>query len=183
LSERTIQGLTTVALLKVNYDQNVDHLDLYLPFVLDTLNAWQANDFAAEDLAAQTLARHGLKIPFEAIRTILNRVRKQGYLRREYGRYFLNRGKPIGVDLRPQREAIDREHIAVARKFITFAATHDVAIGSDDDALSAILTFLELHDVAILVDTPSGRLSRCGRQTIDPRVTYSGALHSKCPLI
>jgi len=187
LKEGTIHGLTTVALLKVNYDRNVDHLDLYMPFVLDTLNAWPVNEFAAEDLAAQTLARHGLKIPFEAIRTILNRVRKQGHLRRDYGRYFVNPGKPIDVDLRPQREAIDREHIAVARKFIEFAAAHKVDIASAEDALSAILTFLELHEVAILVDTPSDRLTAAAEQqsTRESRTAalfIQGALSSDPPL-
>ena len=187
MKEGTIHGLTTVALLKVNYDRNVDHLDLYMPFVLDTLNAWPVNEFAAEDLAAQTLARHGLKIPFEAIRTILNRVRKQGHLRRDYGRYFVNPGKPIDVDLRPQREAIDREHIAVARKFIEFAAAHKVDIASAEDALSAILTFLELHEVAILVDTPSDRLTAAAEQqsTRESRTAalfIQGALSSDPPL-
>lgn len=132
MSDGTIRGLTTVALLKVNYDAHVDHLDLYMPFVLDTLTDWDADGFPAEDLAAQILTRHGLKIPFEAVRTLLNRVRKRGYLRREYGRYFRNPDKPVDANLRPQREAIDREHAAVARKFTDFARAHGLELATEE---------------------------------------------------
>jgi len=159
VSDSAIRGLTTVALLKANYDANVDQLDLYMPFVLDTLNGWAVDAFRAEDLVAEILAKHGLRIPFEAVRTLLNRVRKKGHLRREYGRYFRMREKPIDVDLRPQRQAIDREHIAVALKFIEFARGHGIELANEDEALAVILNFLELHEVAILIDSTSDALA------------------------
>lgn len=164
MSDGAIRGLATVALLKVNYDAHVDHLDLYTPFVLDTLRAWGGDDFLPEDLAAEIASRQGLEIPVDALRTLLKRTCKKGYLRREYGRFFRNADKPIDVDLVPQREAIERKHRAVATQFIEFARAHRVQVRDEEEALGIILNFLEANEVAILVEPESEHVATVADQ-------------------
>ncbi len=164
MGDSVARGLTTVALLKVNYDANVDDLDLYMPFALDTLKAWPGDAFRAEDLTAEISSRHGLKIPVEAVRTLLNRISKKGHLRRDYGRFFRNLDKPIDVDLLPQRQAIEREHTAVARRLIEFARAHRMQLVDEDEALGLILGFLEVNEVAILVEPGPEALATAAEQ-------------------
>lgn len=179
MSDDAIRGLTTVALLKVNYDAGADHLDLFMPFVLDTLNAWRGDAFGAEDLAAQISSRHGLRVPVQALRTLLNRATNARHLRREGGRYFLRMDKPIDLDLLPQRQAIDREHRAVARKFIEFAAARDIELSDEEAALGLILAFLEANEVGILLEAGQVRLSVAADQqsTRELRTTAMFVLH------
>lgn len=157
MSEGTARGLATVALLKVNYDAGVDHLDLYLPFVLDTLRAIKPGSFTVEELRAEVRERHSLEIPVGPLATLINRARKKGFVSRDQGRFLRNDQAEIDIDLLPQRATIEREHAAIARRFIQFANAQNVDIPDEEHALGLILAFLEANEVAILTAPETSR--------------------------
>lgn len=121
--ERTTTGLATVAMLKVNFDNGLDHIAMFEPFVLDAIRDATSGDFSADDIRATIIARHELRIPINTLTTLLKRSVRTGLVRREGGRYFRTE------------------------------ATVEVAqIGSVEDALGAILDFLQSYHVAMALD-------------------------------
>ncbi|HXC67465.1 MAG TPA: hypothetical protein VN638_08600, partial [Nitrospiraceae bacterium] len=53
------KGLATLALLKANFDAGKDHIEMFVPLVLDAIGAHSANDFALEDVREVLGSRHG----------------------------------------------------------------------------------------------------------------------------
>src|SRR3990170_7577719 len=149
---KATRGLATVALLKVNFDAGLDHIQMFVPFVLDVINSRNATEVSLADIKSDLLARHGLDVPINTLETIVTRVTRRGFVRREGGRLLRNLTKPIDVDLISSRKVIEREHSAVARRFRDFAATRGVEVTADEDALALILGFLEQNHVSILLD-------------------------------
>lgn len=153
------RGLATLALLKVYFDQGQDHIEMFIPFVVDVIASRVSDDFASGDIKADLSSRHGLDVPVNAVNTVLGRVVRRGFARRDGGRYFRVSGKYEGVDLLRERASIEREHLAVVQRFREFAAARGVAVGSDEDALGLLFAFIEQNHVPLLVDTdPSQRI-------------------------
>lgn len=146
------RGLATLAMLKVNFDAGRDHIDMFLPFVLDVVASHPREDFLAEEIRDGVMSRHGLHIPLEPIRTMLSRVVKRGLARREAGRYFKLPSSTPPNDLRVQRAAVESANMRLASDLSDFAARRGVHFSSPDDALSAMIAFLDQHHVAIVVD-------------------------------
>lgn len=83
-----IRGLSTVALLKVNYDAGRDHISMFQPFVTDTLSHALSDAFTVEQARLEIVNRHDLLLPANTLRTLLGREVKRGYLVREGGRFL-----------------------------------------------------------------------------------------------
>ena len=147
---QAVRGLATVALLKVNFDSGHDHIEMFVPFVLDVIRGRDSDEFLLADIRSDLIARHGLEIPTNTLETILNRAARRGLVRREGGRFFRVRMGSL-PDLVPARAAIEREHAAVARRLREFAAKQGVHLAADEDALALILAFLEQHQVSIIL--------------------------------
>ncbi len=47
---KAAKGLATLALLKANYDAGKDHIEMFVPFILDAISIHPSGDFAAEDI-------------------------------------------------------------------------------------------------------------------------------------
>lgn len=62
------RGLSTVALLKVFFDEHKDHIGMFMPFVVHVINSHPTDDFALTDVKSVLLARHGLDVPTPAYR-------------------------------------------------------------------------------------------------------------------
>lgn len=152
MADNVARGLVTVALLKVNYDAGHDHLQMYTPFVLDTLAIVGPDPFTAEELKGQIYNRHRLTIPLDALQAVLNRLRKQGFVTRAHGRVSRVLDAPIEIDLPPQQRIIEREHAHVAQRFREFAEKHHLHVADDENALALIFDFLETNEVTMLIE-------------------------------
>jgi hypothetical protein len=145
--------LATVAMLKANFDGGRDHIEMFLPFVLDVIQALPATDFSLDDVSSHLELRHTLSIPAPSLRTILARAVKRGALRREGGRYFRDNGFPVSPDLSSQREATEAEQRHLATALVEFGRENDASPGSEDDALALLLEFLLQHHVSLILDS------------------------------
>ena len=141
-NQSATKGLATVAMLKVNFDAGRDHVAMFQPFVLDAVAHLDA-DLGVKEVRREVLARHELSIPINALQTILGRVVRAGYLRREGGRYFRTE-KPLGVtDVQKERSLVEARQKLLARRLCQAANEQGVEIGTEDDALDMILKFLQ----------------------------------------
>lgn len=146
---RAVRGLATVALLKANFDAGRDYVGMFEPFVIDAIVHCGRQDFTTEELRSEVRARHELTLPIPALSVLLTRVTRNGFVRREAGRFFLIPGHPLVADIRTEREKIEQHQRVLARAFREAAQRNGVVIASDEDALELILGFLERYHVSL----------------------------------
>ncbi len=157
---RATQGVATLALLKVNFDQGHDHIEMFMPFVRDSIAALSESTFAVEELRVSIKARHELNLPESVLATLLGRAVHRGDLRRELGRYIRLKTRPADSQISELRVQVEREHANVASALRLFAAAHAVELGTDEEALGLLLRFFEHFHVGLLIDESRGPLFR-----------------------
>lgn len=146
------RGLATVALLKVNFDAGRDHLSMFEPFVLDTLANTREDALGVSDVQRAIDERHQLKLPIDALRTLLGRIVKAGYLTREGGRFIRTGQEITGGDLLAERSRVEGRQRQLADAFREAATRSGATINTTEDALARILKFLEDFHVAVVLD-------------------------------
>lgn len=146
-----VKGLTTVALLKANYDAGMDYLEMYMPFVTEAIICLKTNDFKTTDIHDQLDHLFGLIIPLEIIQTLLKRAVKKKHIRREGGKYFKIQNNLKDPSINSQKKQVERELLALGKTLQKFATTQSYNI-SQDDALSWLFAFLYEHQSQLLLD-------------------------------
>jgi len=84
-----LEGLTSLAILKVNWDERgrKSYLDNFMPFVEEALRELETNDVSSPRLQERLHQLTGLEIPQGVVRTLLKRARDEGYVRYVGGTY------------------------------------------------------------------------------------------------
>ena len=140
---------------------------MFVPFVDDSIDKLESNDFTLDDLRTSIRVRHKLEIPTHTLDILLSRMWKRGFVAREGGRYF-RKAPRSSIDLAERREKKEREQGVLATYFRNYALSHGVTLTSDD-ALALIMEFLEHFHVYLLLgeeepfqtlSEPSGQRSR-----------------------
>lgn len=150
------RSLATVAMLQTNYDANGDHLDMFMPFVLDTISSMPRDDMAVEEVRDTICRVHGLAMPNHVLGTLLRRATKKGHLTRAGGRYHRTGRATLDTTIQEARAHINRQHAAVASGLRKFANSTGEKIDSDEEALDLIVRFLDEHHITFIVsDEPS----------------------------
>ena len=157
---KEIRGLATVAILKANFDKGKDHLEMFLPFLVDSMARIPRDDFTTHELQERLREAHGLSVPQGALKTLLTRAKKRGFVRREGGKYLRN-PKVLSADpLEPQIELVNRNNRSLGAAFRRYAVSKNLVLNTDDEALALLVAFLAEHEMAILsydgtiVETP-----------------------------
>lgn len=141
--------LTSLALLKVNIDENRDYFDYLRPFVLEILYSNPNIPVTDHGSKVAVAERFGLEIPERTVQIVLQRLVKQGFLRKEHGNYHATRDLPYPDLLRKQTEA--QRHIdAVIVDLLEFSAQTPRPLTDPNRADIAIRTFLAKFDVSCL---------------------------------
>lgn len=149
-AESALKGLATIALLKTRYDQGRDHIDMFQPFLDDVIASSPSDELPIEEMRRRIQLEHGLRVPLNTLGTLLSRESRRGIVRRDGGRYF--RVKMPARVLAEPRSAIEREHSSMARAFIVFGNEQRRPIGSEDEALQLLMSFLSENHVEFLLD-------------------------------
>ena len=126
---------------------------MFQPFVLDAV-AHLGSDLSDKETRQEILARHGIAIPVNTLHTLLGRVQKAGYLRREGGRYFRTKMPLEVTDVQSERTRVEERQRLLARRLCTTAHAEGVEVGSTDEALAMILQFLQRYHVALAFGDP-----------------------------
>lgn len=159
-ASKAAKGLATLAMLKVNFDRGHDHIEMFMPFVVDCAASIPAEEFGSEEVRALVLERYELNMPESVLATLLARIVRRGHLMRTAGRYKRT-GPPITrTTINEESVRIAREHGNVAAALRAFALQRGIEILSDEEALALILKFFEQFHVALLVDADPGPLLR-----------------------
>ena len=147
---KEVRGLATIAILKANFDKGNDYLEMFLPFIVDSMARIPRDDFATYELQERLRETHGLSVPQGVLNTLLTRAKRRGFVRREGGKYLRN-PKVLAADpLEPQIEVVNRNNRRLGAAFRGYAALQNLVLNTDDEALALLVAFLAEHEMAIL---------------------------------
>jgi hypothetical protein len=139
-------------MLKANYDSGADHIDMLLPFVLDCINARQADDLTAEEARRALAQRHDVFAPLPAVQIVMNRATKRGYVRREGGKYLKCAARLGGYpDLAARRLAVVADQTVLGSALRDFAERDGTVLQDDQEAVALLLQFINHFHVDMLL--------------------------------
>ena len=143
------ETLTSLAMLKVHVDQQQDYLDYLRPFVLQSLVVHKPDP--VKDVVVQELIRtdFGLEIPARAVQIVLKRLSRQYSLKRDHGVYRIN-GELPDPRIESKKAAAGRHIQAVLSGLIAFSKDTPKPIASEDEAVTAICSFLTQFNIPCL---------------------------------
>ena len=147
----TRRGLATIAFLKARFDEGRDQLDLFQPLVVEEIRRYRKDDIDLPGFRAAVRASTGVLIPTEYLRTLLLRAEKNKMVTRKAGRFW--RKQDIGEvpGLARRMEELARIYLRLATRLREFAGVRNIEFGSDDDALSALMRFLDANHIGLVL--------------------------------
>ncbi len=117
--------ISSLALLKVSYDrQHKAYFDNFVPMVAECLRRSAVDVVSLPDLQADMREQFGLSLPQNAIRTVLKRTSRRGYVRVESGVYYRNEDKLEGLEFRGEQQRVMQEHDSLIGEFVEFCSRH-----------------------------------------------------------
>lgn len=145
------RSLTSLALLKLRLDQREgDAYSVFEPLVIDMLSRNRSAEITDERVAADFLAEFGLQIPTASMHHVLRRLARQGFLAKEYHQYRPTDKLVPVARLEVERRDAEENTRVVVDEFVDFYEKEFNKILSDDDAVKAILQFLDKFSVDCL---------------------------------
>ncbi|GAA5036468.1 hypothetical protein [Actinopolymorpha pittospori] len=144
-------GLTSLAILKVNFDNyGKDLLDDFLPFVADQLYQLDQAVVALPELQEAIRESYGLLIPTGVLKTITKRCAKKGMLKRDAGVLKPNRSELATHNLTATRGEVRRQHEALLAKGVQYATQHFNATLTNDEFDLALSDFIKENAAPLL---------------------------------
>lgn len=148
-------GLITVAYLKAQLDSGGDLLSMFMPLVLDVLRKLSANSFTASEVQEALSSLHGLAVPLATLTTLLRRAVTMGLLKREAGRFWkTGEQRGTSADVEGEKSAIEEGQGRLGIALQAHAASRGLEFATTDDALDALLAFVNEEHVSMLLEAP-----------------------------
>jgi len=148
--------ITSLAILKVNWDRGYDYIENFVPFVAECLRIAPQPEVSLPELQAAMFQTFGLRIPQGSLKTILKRAVKRGYLEPTKGIYRRNEDALATLDFASTRADVLRDHEALIGKLINFCNTRHKISWSQKDAEAALLMYIKDRSMPILAAAVEG---------------------------
>lgn len=142
--------LTSLAILKANWDEGRSYLDNFLPFIADVLCSASGPAVTAKEVRDAMESRFGVALPDGVVQTLLKKAARSGYGERTSGTFVINKQALVGHNLGSQRADAIRRLEALLDKLERFAKDTYERELSREAAESALLVYLEDHASSIL---------------------------------
>ena len=158
-------GLVTVAFLKARIDEGADHLGIFIPLVHDVLNQFSAHSFATSDVQESIAVAHGVVMPKHTVGTLLGRVRRDGYILRESGRYRLSATRTLPhSNVAGEKQQIEDGQRRLAAALKNHAEQRGIRVDTVEAAQELLLKFVEDEQIALLLNGPAVQMERADIQ-------------------
>jgi len=147
-----VSGLTTIALLKANYDEGMDYLEMFMPFVLYII-CEQSKDLVEVETVQESVKNvFDINIPQKTIKTLLNKAKRKGAVLREGGKYLKSNDYNFDQNLLQKRKNIERQLNAIGLSLLEFLKKENILIDSVEEALAILFKFLSNQELELLLD-------------------------------
>lgn len=120
---KKVSGITTIALLKANYDDGMDYLEMFMPFVLNVICDDDSEIIEINSVQRKVKESFEIKIPQEVIKKLINKAKRKGAIKREGGKYFKITDYKFDTDIKKKRKNIDRQLNLIGERFFEFLKT------------------------------------------------------------
>ena len=172
--------VSSLALLKVNYDrQRKDYFDNFVPMVVECLRVSPEEVVSLPTLQSDLQQHFGLKLPQNAIKTVLKRARKRNYVTVHNGVYYRNEDQIQDLGFSTEQKRVRIEHESLLQDFVTFCDQRLSISLSSDDADAALQAYLKEHQLQLVnavthgtVVPPAGRSVRNFRYLVSSFVWH-----------
>ncbi len=152
-----IRTTMSLALLKANWDlYRKSYIDNFVPILAECIRVSRDDVVSVTNLRDQLRADFGLEIPLGAVRTILNRTRRYGYVNLDNRVYKPNRKKLEELHFDKVRKQIESHHTDLVSKLRNFAEVRQKKNWNEQDAENAIERYLEENQLLLLIAVSHG---------------------------
>ena len=149
-------GLVTVAFLKARIDEGADHLGIFMPLVHDVLSQFSAHSFATSDVQESIALAHGVVMPKHTVGTLLGRVKRDGYILRESGRYRLSATRTLPhSNVAGEKQQIEDGQRRLAAALKNHAERRGIRVDTVEAAQELLVKFVEDKQIALLLHGPA----------------------------
>jgi hypothetical protein len=149
--------ITSLAVLKVNWDKGHDYIENFVPFVAECLRISPTPEVSLPEVQRAMAETFGLRVPQGALKTVLKRLTKRRYVERAEGIYRRNDEALATIDIAPVRDEVLRQHERLVEKLTEFCSSRYSVTWSKDDAEAALLSYLKERSIPVLAAAVEGR--------------------------
>lgn len=143
-------ALTSLAILKVNYDHGRDFLDQFVPMVAHAA-ALTPGDFASvPDIQEYLDEEYSIRIPRFVIEKVLRRASKSGYVNVESGAYRVDYTRINDLKIDETRHRTTQQLEVLVDRLQTFVDEKFGISWTEDDAIGGLLTFVTEYHLRLL---------------------------------
>jgi predicted transcriptional regulator len=141
--------LSSLAMLKVNIDNDGDYLEYLIPYVLQVLVESPPEVVSDISIAAQLRSLCGLEIPRRTVHIVLKRLARKGFLEKSKGVYTVVKNLPI-TDTSAERTDAERHITAINKALISFALQSAMREITEEQATNCFIAFLSQFSIPCL---------------------------------
>lgn len=146
--------ITSLAILKVNYDQRgQDFIDNFVPFVVDVLRSHGRVGATQAAVGQELRTDFGIAIPHGAVGSVLRRaVKRRLATNLGNGRFVLSDQGEQSPGLADARRAAVRAEEALIERLVKFSGSHTSTPWSPQEAEAALIRFATERGASVLAD-------------------------------
>lgn len=141
--------LSSLAMLKVSIDGGKDYLEYLRPYVIQVLIDSPPAVVSDTTIAKNLRSICGLEIPCRTVQVVLQRLAKDGYLRRSNGIYDIVREFPVKNNTAAKVD-VERHIAAVIKSLVQFAKQSAQREITDEVATDCLIAFLSQFSIPCL---------------------------------
>lgn len=121
------RNLTSLAILKVNWDAGKDYIENFVPFVAQALLNSSQPEVSLPEIQSTLETEFGIIIPSGPLKTILKRAAKRGFVTRERNIYKRNDSALAKLNFSMTRETVLRQNNTLINSLVRYCQdVHDV---------------------------------------------------------
>ncbi len=143
--------IASLALLKVSWDHlKRDYLESFIPFLATLIQKRGYRKIEPPKLCEDFVKEFGFVVPYHPMIILLERARRRKLVRRDHGNLIPVTDNVIACDFGNRSEEQLRRHKKAVLEFIAFCQSRYAENLTEEQAESALISFLRTHDLDIL---------------------------------
>lgn len=150
-------SIAGLAILKVNWERGQsDYLQNFVPLVIECLRESKAEIVSLPELQQYIRTRFGIDLPLNPLRGVLQRAKKEGYLRLENKIFYVNQVLIQQSNFRELEQKVSKIHDNVVGRLRVYARDKFQMEWNDQEAEDALVGFLGSDDTSVLFASYEG---------------------------
>jgi hypothetical protein len=145
--------ITSLAILKVNFDNSRTYFDNFVPFVVESLRLQDEEIVSLPKLKGEVNRHFGLELPQNVLEKILRRTKKQGFLEIHKGIYKRVNDRVFTSNFNEIRQRMVEKHEMVIESLCSYCNNkfgHKEVSWNYDDAENAFNEYLIEHHYIVI---------------------------------